>query len=625
MWLWSCASPGTPDGGPYDEEPPHVVGSSPVMGALGVKQKKVEIYFNEFIQLDNPNEKVVISPPQINQPEISTQGKRIKIQLLDTLKENTTYTVDFSDAIIDNNESNPMGNYTFVFSTGETIDTMEIAGYVLNAQNLEPVKGILVGLHGNLEDSAFVSLPLERVARTNGSGHFVIKGVRPGTYRAYALQEADGSFTFNQKSEMLAFLPDSFTTGSFIDVRPDTVWHDYARTRIDSIRAVHFSHFTPDDVVLLAFLEEGQERHLLKTTREVPEHFEVFFTAPDSVVPRIEGLNFDADGAFLVSRTKGNDTLQYWVRDTTLAYQDTLHMVYHYMGTDTTGVLREKADTLRLVPRITHEKQKKWHAEEVTKWQKAQDKLRKRGLPYETEFPATPLVVRFKSTGTLAPDENVGIEVPQPLALVDTSKIHLMLRKDSVYVPAYYELERSELSLLQYTLYAEWRPQQDYELVIDSAAFVGIYGQVSKAMKTRFNVPSLDRYSSLFLNLKGAGDSLAVVQLLNGDKPVSSVRSKKGRAEFYFVKPGNYYLRLFLDRNGNGEWDTGEYAAGRQAEETYYYPGKIELRAMWDVEQEWDIHAVPRYRQKPLEITKQKPDKGRTIKNRNAEREKNKR
>lgn len=602
-----------------------MVGSSPAMGALGTKQDKVEIYFNEFIQLDNPNEKVVISPPQINQPEISTQGKRIKVQLLDTLKKNTTYTIDFSDAIIDNNEGNPMGNYTFVFSTGETIDSMEVSGYVLNAQNLEPIKGILVGLHQNLDDSAFTSLPLERVARTNGSGRFVIKGVHPGTYRIYALQEADGTFTFSQKSEMLAFRPDSFTTGNFMDVRPDTVWHDYAHTRIDSIRALHFTHYTPDDVVLLAFLEAGQERHLLKTVREVPEHFEIYFTAPDSVVPRIEGLNFDADNAFLVNRTEGNDTLQYWICDTTLAYQDTLHMVYRYTETDTTGVLCEKADTLHLVPRVTHEKQVKWRAEEIEKWRKTQDKLRKRGQPYQTEYPEPPLEVRFKATGILAPNENIGIDVPQPLAVIDTSKIHLMLRQDSIYVPAAYELLPTGISLLNYTLYAEWRPNQIYELVVDSAAFVSIYGQASNATKLRFNVPTLDRYASLFLNLKGVGDSLAVVQLLAGDKPVRTVRSSNSRAEFFFLKPGSYYVRLFLDHNGNGQWDPGEYATGRQAEETYYYPTKIDLRAMWDVEQDWDVKAVPIYRQKPLEITKQKPDKGRTIKNRNAERERNKR
>lgn len=140
--LYSCASIGRPDGGPYDETPPRFIGSTPAAGALNNERTKISLMFDEFIKLEKATEKVVVSPPQIQQPEIKASGKRIQVNLLDSLKPNTTYTIDFSDAIVDNNEGNPLGNFAFTFSTGTEIDTMEVAGTMLDASNLEPIKGI---------------------------------------------------------------------------------------------------------------------------------------------------------------------------------------------------------------------------------------------------------------------------------------------------------------------------------------------------------------------------------------------------------------------------------------------------------------------------------------------------
>lgn len=164
-----------------------------------------------------------MSPPQLEQAEIKAGGKRITVELQDSLKPNTTYTIDFSDAISDNNEGNPLGNYTYTFSTGDHIDTMEVAGYVLEAENLEPIKGILVGLYDDLSDTAFLHKPLLRVSRTDDNGHFTIKGVRDGRYRVYALQDMDGNYMFSQRSEKLAFSHDIVATSCKPDFRQDTI------------------------------------------------------------------------------------------------------------------------------------------------------------------------------------------------------------------------------------------------------------------------------------------------------------------------------------------------------------------------------------------------------------------
>ena len=141
----SCARMGNPDGGWFDETPPRVIGAIPEDKEINVDSRKITIQFNEFIKIENATENVVVSPPQLEQAEIRGAGKRILIELKDSLKPNTTYTIDFSDAITDNNEGNPLGNFTYSFSTGNHIDTLEVSGTVLEAENLEPVKGILVG------------------------------------------------------------------------------------------------------------------------------------------------------------------------------------------------------------------------------------------------------------------------------------------------------------------------------------------------------------------------------------------------------------------------------------------------------------------------------------------------
>ena len=203
--LYSCASVGRLEGGPIDEEPPRFVTGSPLPGALHNKKSKISIEFDEFIKLEKANEKVVISPPQVQQPEIKANGKRVVVNLQDTLKANTTYTIDFADAIQDNNEGNPMQGFTYTFSTGAELDSMAIAGTLLDASNLEPVKGVLVGLHANLADSAFTTLPFDRVGRTDSRGQFSIRGVSPGKYRIYALMDADQNFKFSQPTEVIAF------------------------------------------------------------------------------------------------------------------------------------------------------------------------------------------------------------------------------------------------------------------------------------------------------------------------------------------------------------------------------------------------------------------------------------
>ena len=619
LLLVSCAKMGQPDGGWFDETPPKVIGAEPADGGIRVTAKKVNIYFDEFIKVDNPSEKVVVSPPQLETPEIKASGKKIQVSLLDSLKPNTTYTIDFSDAISDNNEGNPLGNYTYSFSTGEVIDTMEVSGYVLEAENLEPIKGILVGLYSDLADSAFCKQPMLRVSRTDSRGRFVIKGVAPGSYRIYALQDMDGNYMFNQKSEKIAFSHDLIVPSSKPDTRQDTTWID--SLHIKSIDRVPYTHFLPDDIVLRAFTELLTDRYLVKSERKEATSFSLYFSYGDSILPQIKGLNFDADNAFVVENTEKKDTITYWLKDTALVNQDTLRMELTYRMTDSLGVLKNNVDTLEILSKDPYEKRQKRLAKELADWTKKQEKLKKKGEPYDSVMLPKPLDVQIASASQMDPDKNITFTFNTPLVKADTAGIHLYAKHDTLWYRAPFEF--NQLENRKYELRGEWRPDIEYSLEIDSAAFEDIYGKVSDPIKQGFKINSLDSYGTLLVNITSLSDQPLLVQLLNGqDQVIKQVKANNGVAEFFYLKPEKYYMRLIVDRNDNGKWDTGDYAKDQQAEEVYYYPDVIECKEKWDVTESWDPTARNLARQKPGAITKQKAEKEKKVKNQNAERAK---
>lgn len=616
-----CARMGQPDGGWYDDDPPRILGSTPEDQATNVTTKKITIQFDEYIKLADVTQKVIVSPPQLEMPEIKGAGKKIVVELKDTLKPNTTYTIDFSDAISDNNEGNPLGNYTFTFSTGEQIDTCEVAGNVLDASNLEPVKGILVGLYDDLSDSAFKTKPLLRVARTDGRGRFVIKGVAPGEYRVYALQDADGDYIFNQKSEMIAFSHQTYQPSSKPDIRQDTIWKD--TLHIDNIIRVPYTHFYPDDIVLLAFQEIQTDRYLIKQPeRTNADRFTLYFSYGNPQLPQIRGLNFDEKDAFILEANEKKDTLTYWLRDTMLVNRDTLEMELSYLMTDSAGVLVTQVDTVDVLAKTSYEKRQKERKKVIEEWTKKQEKQKKRGEDYDSIMPPVPLAVQYIVKTSMDPDFRVNFVMPSPLAKCDTSAIHLYTKIDSLWYRTPFEFYRQESSLRTYDFVAEWRPDTEYSLEIDSAAFVDIYGVASAAYKQGIKVKALDEYATLLFQLSGVSDTTVIVELLDkGDRPIKKVRATNAQAEFFYINPAIYYARAFVDRNGNGVWDTGDYDKDLQAEEMYYYPQKIECKAKFDVTLSWNLTSTPRTRQKPTEITKQKPDKEQAkLRNRNADR-----
>ncbi len=491
---------GSPDGGWYDEKPPVVMHTSPSNGAVGVNQKRVTIYFDEFVTIDNATENVIFSPPQTEQPDIKVKGKSIVVNLKDSLKEATTYTIDFSDAIKDNNEGNPLGNYTFTFSTGEAIDTMQVGGYVLDAETLEPVQGTQVGLYmvGDTAEAdttivrRFTTEPMLRVSRTDQSGHFTIKGVKPGRYRIYALKDVDNNFMLTPGSgEQMAFLDETIVPSVFDDTRQDTTMLD--SLRIKSIQRVKYKHFMPDNIVLRAFTEPRTERAFVKNERLDPEKFTLYFSYGDTLLPQIRGLNFDFDGKYVLEASQKNDTLSYWLTDTATVNTDSLEIEMTYRMTDSLGVLVPQTDTLMLLPKVSFEKRLKNKQKEQEDWEKKQAKLKKKGLPYDSIKAPDPLKVNIVAKSKFDPDKTVVMEFPTPLAKVDTSMVHLYVERDSVWYDAEWQMRRRpNANDRTLEIVSKWEPGLQYSFETDSTAFADIYGKVSKKEKFGFKVKALE-------------------------------------------------------------------------------------------------------------------------------------
>ena len=618
---YSCASMGTPDGGPYDEMPPKFVGSNPGMRAVNVKNQKIELEFDEFIKLEKAAEKVVVSPPQLEQPEIKVVGKKVALELFDTLKDATTYTIDFSDAIVDNNEGNPMGHFTYSFSTGGTIDTMEVSGTVLNAADLEPIKGIQVGLHKNLNDSALTTLPFDRVSRTDSRGHFIIRGVAPGKYRIYALMDGNQNYLYDSKTETVAFSDSIIIPSMMPATRQDTIWKD--TLTVDTIKTVNYTRFMPDDIILRAFKEENTRQYFSRSQRDKENHFILKFSAKADTLPTLTGLNFDATDAFVIEPNEGNDSICYWIKDSLVFQMDTLEVQMDYLYTDSLDQLVPKTDTIYLANKLTREQREKLAKKEAEEKEKERKKKEKKGEKIEEEKPSF-LTMNVDAPSAFDINRNIVLSFDEPVARIDTSAIHMSVKVDTIWQETPFLIVPDSVLPRKYEILAEWEPEKEYQLKIDSAAIVGLYGLHTNKVEQTVKVKKLDEYGTLLFNLEGA-PSTSVVELLdNGGKMLRQQRiTSENTADFYYLAPNaKYYVRLFNDRNGNGKWDTGNVEQGIQPEEVYYFPKVWEMKANFEFEETWNIHATPVDKQKLDEIKKQKPEETKKVQNKNKERAK---
>ncbi len=594
--MYSCANIGNPSGGPIDKTPPIFMRSNPTPNAVNVKDRKIDIFFDEIVTLKDPSTKIIVSPAQTEMPRMSALGRKVTVELVDSLLPNTTYTIDFSNSIQDNNEGNAIDNFAFAFSTGSVIDSMRVSGYVLDSRTLEPMQSVVVGLQSNLADSAFHKEKLQRVALTNDRGQFTIRNVSPGSYHIFALKDLDRDYKFGNPTEDIAFLDSIIVPSIGSREAADTVYNDL--NEIDTIMRATRPAYFPNDILLSMFNEDRKSQYLANNLRVDSTRISLTFAAASDTLPSLSivGRNDVPDQWYTLERSQTNDTLTYWIRPPHLVSADTLMVATTYLRTDTASNLSWGTDTLKFT--FQRQKAKKKKTNEETDSLEQIRFMELHPLANGTQEVYAPLLLQ---TGT-------------PIERYSREAFHLQrkLQNDTTFYPAEIKsiaLRDSTLSRRDLMLKVDWEPGAAYTLAVDSLAMTDIYGLQTKPLKVDFNVRKMEEYGNIVFNIPAVRDS-AIVELLDGtEKIVLRAPVKSHRAELLNLLPGKYYARLFIDRNGNGKYDTGNYDMHLQPEETVYYPGAINLKKNWDVEQTWDIYATPIDKQKPEAIKKNKPER----------------
>lgn len=550
--LVGCANRGVgPQGGPKDSIPPTAVKSVPENGTVNFTGRRIEITFNEYIQLDNISANLLMSPPQQRPPDVKARGKRVLIQFTDSLRDSTTYTIDFGDAICDYTEKNPIHGYCFGFSTGPTIDTLETTGVVLDAENLKPRKGIIVGIHDDLSDTAFTKLPFLRIARTDSMGLYRIANMHAGTYRLYAVDDVsrDNRLT---PGESVAFAEHTITVTA-----PDTAATDSMPSHRDTLYL-----FTP----------QQQRLYLQRTTREEQHRIRIAFsTTPDSmptIRPLIDSLNYNT------YFSRNNDTVTLWLLDSASIQPDSLFFEVRYRRTDSLFHLEWATDTVLA----------RWRAPRLSaKAQEAQERNRRNRR----------LGIKTNASKNFELYDTLRLTAATPLALIREEAMHLYERreKDSVDHPVPFTIAPHDTLPLQLLFVAKLEPGKKYELCLDSAALTDVYGITQVADSYSLTLKTPEDYSTIRVTIEPFDPSMRI-QVLNGREQVLQEQSAQSDgALFRYLKPDAYYLRMYKDVNGDGKWTTGSWDDKRQPEKVYVNPTKIQTKSNWDFEETWTYDA----------------------------------
>jgi len=607
LLLWGCANRGIgPQGGPKDTTPPKPLKSTPENGSLNFHGKTVKIRFNEYIQLENPVENVVISPPQQHPAEISGIGKSVHIKFPDPLKDSTTYTIDFGSAIKDNNEKNPLDNYSFSFSTCSYMDSLEIHGTVIDAETLNPLQGIVTGIHADHADSAFEKTPFTRIGISGSNGEFAIRNIKEGTYRLYALQDGSRDFIY-QPGESFAMGDSLITPHIDIETRYDTIWRDTTAGDStmhipDSVITSEYHYYEPGNLLLRLFKEDKRQHYLDRVIRKEPHRIQFIFSAPAPQVPQIrifrpanDSIENDSINTepYIRQLNRQQDTITCWLTDSLYIRTDSLQAEVIYLKSDSLYNLQEQTDTLLAVYRQT------------TAAKNAAKKQENDTIPPKRE----PLNITCNAKQDFEIYDSLRLYTQCPLLHINSERLHLSVQEDTLWKDIPFQTVTEDPAQMNYLILFNMQEKHTYRLTADSAAMTDIYGHDNDSTTWSLTCKSTEDYSTLLLHIADWEPNIIVQLLDEKDQPLQQYQALTPDMKIEHLTPSIYYLRLYIDQNGDGKWTTGDWIQKRQPEPVYYFPKKMNLRANWDFEETFQWKSVPLLEQKPSDLKKNDANK----------------
>lgn len=576
----SCAKVSTPSGGTRDRMPPEIVKSDPPNGQTNFRGKRLNIAFDEYVVLDNINDKFMVSPPMKQKPRVSTRGKSVRVEYTDKLRDSTTYTFYFMDAIRDLNEGNILYNYKLAFSTGPVIDSLSVNGNVYTAMNLEVPEATTVLLYSNLDDTAVVKTIPDYLSRVDQLGYFRIDNLRPGKYRLFALKDDDNSKNYNRVEEAFAFLDTVITVtpeNNYLPPDVDTT-KPFDKFKKAPARKPPVKSFKPrtaekteveipvktGEYQLILFQGPKTARYLANTARPEAYHLTYILSVPPDTMHFTLRIDSVPENKYFIERSRNRDTINVWLTDSTVYSKTSLSTIVRYPFTDSLKVDGYKQDTVKMMfipPRATRGVKKKPSLE----------------------------ISNNISGGNMKPGRKILFTSATPLKEPDTSKIRLYEVNEKQRTTLPYKFIRDTLSSGKIILDSKLTEGKNYLLITDSAAFSNIYNVVSDSVGIRFTIKERDAYSSLILDVKNCGSNCLIQLLDNTEKLLAWGRpDNSGKLVFSLLDKGTYRLRAIDDVNGDGKWTTGDYFKHRQPEPVTYYD-EIEIPEGWQASQEWDI------------------------------------
>jgi hypothetical protein len=591
--LFNCAKISSPSGGQRDRKPPVVVKSNPMNGARNFRGKKIEIEFNEYVVLDNINDKFMISPPLKKKPRVFIRGKNVDVEFDDKLKDSTTYTFYFQDAIRDLNEGNILQNYQFVLSTGPVIDSLSVTGNIYNAYDLEVPDKTIALMYRELADSAVEKHLPEYITRLDATGYFRINNVRPGTYRLFGLADGDNSKSYNLPDEAFAFMdsaivinteknyiPPPIIIKDTVVVKKGALKNSVSKKDTSTLKKRVVKEIEPvaltGEYKLLQFTALKKAHYLLSSKREMKYMLMYILSIPPDSM-KLEFSIPEADSkAYFIEPGRRSDTLKIWLSDSSLYSKPLINTILKYPYTDTLGVNGYKQDTIMM----------RFLMPKALKTAKPA-RIKRTVFTFENNI----------SAGFLKPGQTIVFKSKTPFREPDTTRIRLyeVVQTSRQKVP--FRLEKDSLSSTKYYLRTKLAQEKKYLFIADSASFGNIYGETSDSLGIKFSLKDPDSYCKLTLEISDY-DSNMIIQLLDKSEKLiaENYMKKAGKTVFPLLDPGTYRVRVIYDLNGDHKWTTGDFKTHRQPEPVSYYPGpdskyspEIELKSGFELDQTWDV------------------------------------
>lgn len=648
-----CAKQSSPEGGPYDMTPPRVVRCTPEMGSTNVSTHRVRITFDEYIQLERGEDKIIYSPPQRIPPKALVNQKQLVVTYQDSLIANTTYTINFNRAIKDYNEGNYIEQYVYAFSTGDYLDTMQVSGQVLDAYTLQPVPRILAGVYNTPLPTDSLDRPMTRMTYTDDKGHFTLQNVRDGDYYAIALVDMDRSYSYNAPNESFAITLDSFRTevvprsalmpaketketkvdslGNVADslgVRADsliakeqtpTTATDTTATATDSISPYVY---LPNDLVLLLTRPKTHIVRLERLVRRDSMSLMATFTEPIDTLPQIKILSPDyltTPTSYYPDLSTDRKSLTYWLSPHDSLARDSVVVAFAYPTTDSIGSPINKLDTMTLhAPRVQAAKAKAKPKKQpkVEAPETAAD-----GLSHASDTTALAETQRELRAVTILSQEDIHKETTRdslwisydvPILAIDTAQVQLAKLVDSVPHPIPCQLRPDSIRRCRWLVDFAKEPGTTYRLTVDTAAITGLYGGTSAPAQKDLKIASATELGSLAITLTGhPTEHPLYVYLLSSKEEILATAQpdSAGLVSFTELAPGAYFLKLYVDLNENGSWDGGIYPA-TPPEPVRYLPQSVNVQARFATEQKWAYDGTPLAEQRPKDLEGDKPAEG---------------